>query len=124
MDDDGGAGEDSAASTAETLCSSIEEEGDGTGKGKKLRSTEPCAYFHRKVGCKRGKDCFYAHGKDGSTTLAGDKHVPIQRPTPLTASNRKLECEWRRLEPRADSEKDSKNKEVATTREVAIDKKV
>lgn len=127
MDDDGGAGEDSAASTTETLCSSIEEEGDdGTGKGKKLRSTEPCAYFHRKVGCKRGKDCFYAHGKDGSTTLAGDKHVPIQRPT-LTASNNKLEGEWRRLEPqspRADNEKDSENKEVATTREVAIDRKV
>lgn len=54
----------------------------GMGKGKKPKSTEPCAYFHRKAGCKRGKDCcFYTHGKDGSTSAAGDKHVPIQRPT-------------------------------------------
>lgn len=131
LDDDGSVGEDSAVSTTETLYSSVVEEvkegnssRDGMGKGKKLRSTEPCAYFHRKVGCKRGRDCFYAHGKDGSTSAAGDKHVPIQRPTPLTASNKKLEGEWRRLEPQspgaeADREK-CRNKEVG----VAIDKKV
>lgn len=47
--------------------------------------------------------CFYTHGKDGSTSAAGDKHVPIQRPTPLTASNKKLEGEWRRPEPQSPS---------------------
>lgn len=125
---DDSAEEDSAASTTETLYSSIEEEGDGsgdgTGKGEKLRSTEPCAYFHRRVGCKRGKGCFYAHGKDGSTSVAGDKHVPIQKATPLTASNKKLEGEWRRPGPQSPTINSESNREVAVTGEVAIDKKV
>lgn len=109
--------EDSAASTTSSLS---KESGDSTGKKKeKLKSTEPCAYFRRKVGCKRGKDCFFAHGKDGSTSTAGDRHVPIQRPT-LTASN-KLEGKWRLPEPQSPSA-EGKKKEVA--KEVAIDKKV
>lgn len=128
MGGDGSAEEDSAASTTETLYSSIEEEGDGSGdgpgKGEKLRSTEPCAYFHRRVGCKRGKSCFYAHGKDGSTSVAGDKHVPIQKPTPLTASHKKLEGEWRRPGPQSPTVNSERNKEVAVTGEVAIDRKV
>lgn len=96
--------------------SSIDDDTAPSAKGKKLRSTEPCTYFHRRVGCKRGKDCFYTHSKDGPTNTAG-KYVPIKKPI-LTANNsKKLEGKWRRLEQPNTNDK-GKNKEAIIDRNV------
>lgn len=44
-------------------------------------NSRPCAYFQRRIGCRRGKDCFYIHApptekvhkdtRDGSTSVPG-----------------------------------------------------
>lgn len=90
-----------------TCASPTGDESIANVRGKKFKSkTEVCAYFHRRDGCKRGKDCFYIHeSKDGSTSLPGPSgggYSPVSSKKALTANssiNKKLEGKWRRVEP-------------------------
>lgn len=106
MDDDGSVGEDSAANAVLVnhgggVSEEEEEMKVRYGKGEQAVNGTLCIFSPESWNV--SVCCFYTHGKDGSTSAAGDKHVPIQRPTPLTASNKKLEGEWRCPEPQSPS---------------------
>ncbi|PWW76605.1 hypothetical protein C7212DRAFT_363531 [Tuber magnatum] len=88
---DGGSGITAVVSSA--------AEGESHGINPKGKKTELCAYFHRKIGCRRGKDCFYLH-ENGSGTFAGEKYHCPKRGSNGTSSPttpKKMEGEWRRV---------------------------
>ncbi|RPA96601.1 hypothetical protein L873DRAFT_1221704 [Choiromyces venosus 120613-1] len=84
---------------------------DTNPKGKK---TELCAYFHRKIGCRRGKDCFYLHENE-SGSFTGEKYVCLKRGssgsngTGSPTTPKKMEGGWRRVtSPISDTDEEEK----------------
>ncbi|CUS10484.1 unnamed protein product [Tuber aestivum] len=74
-------------------------DGETCGINTRGRKTELCAYFHRRIGCRRGKDCFYLHENEPSS-FVGEKYRCFKRGsngagTPSTL--KKMEGEWRRV---------------------------
>ena len=92
--------------------------GETCGFNSKGKKTELCAYFHRKIGCRRGRDCFYLHENESSSST-GEKYHCLKRGgsgsngtgSPITP--KKMEGGWRRVTSPI-SNADGEEKKVST----------
>jgi len=77
------------------------EGGETCGFNPKGKKTELCAYFHRKIGCRRGRDCFYLHENE-SSSFTGEKYHCLKRRSSVSngagsPTTKKMEGGWRRV---------------------------
>jgi len=94
------------------------EGGEACGFSPKSKKTELCAYFHRKIGCRRGRDCFYLHENESGSFTGEKYHCPKRRSSGSNGAGspttpRKMEGGWRRVTSPT-SNTDGEEKKVST----------
>lgn len=116
-DDDGDDEDDCKVGNERGTTAAAAIGGEVCGTGSKPKKPEPCTYFHRKVGCKRGNECFYVH-ENGSASLASDEYVCTKKASrgsstnSSTSNSKKIEGGWRRAVESPTGNKGEESKKV------------